>query len=310
MEFQTFNELHNKFIKGDLTELPEQVVINGVTYRMREGTQLEMTDLALGKIRAVVVYNLSSDARTQARFKELHYKAESDVQDRLLFVWVARQLSILPAEVASVAKQRLIGWVNRPISQTKPSIREGIEDQRDVIGDSEKVQLVGFNGNNAIDARIDTGAGQCSLHAEQIKASDEQVEFTFEGKRYRMNLTGSQGVSSSDGGNESRPVVTFNVKVGGKLFEGISFNLNDRGNMPHKMLIGQNLLEQGKFLVDPSKDADESKNEGFVSELAMCEAYANDMDIDEEAVERRWMLESVSSGALGSLTLAEIISKR
>ncbi len=59
-------------------------------------------------------------------------------------------------------------------------------------------------------------------------------------------------VKSPDGGTVYRPVVELDVKVNGKLIHGAMFNLNDRSHMDQPVLIGQNVLQSGKFYVDPS----------------------------------------------------------
>lgn len=305
MELANFNELLTAFASGDMKHLPRNITVDGMVYRKGGGTKLDMAELVEGSTRGVVVYRISSDEQTQQRFKELHVNADEGPQDRILFSWIAQQLRVIQYRVENLSKNRILDRLNESVDvdHTDSDIDTS---NRTILSDTEEIQLIGFNQNNAIEARVDTGAGQCSLHAEQIKTSDELVEFTFNGKRYRMNITGNQGVSSSDGGEETRPVVTFGVKLGGQVFEGISFNLNDRSNMPHKILIGQNLLEQGRFLIDPTKEKmDEDMTDD--EELALFENYFNSLEIDLDELQAENILESLH---LGDLTLKDIITYR
>jgi len=132
------------------------------------------------------------------------------------------------------------------------------------IGKSMDIILIGFNRDQPIKGKIDTGAVYCSLHAENINIkrnplstdTEEQViSFVFNEVRYTMNLEQYQAISSADGGVEQRPVVRFDVRIKDAIYHNILFNLNDRGHMQDSLLIGSNLLEKGKFLIDPTKES-------------------------------------------------------
>ena len=47
-----------------------------------------------------------------------------------------------------------------------------------------------------------------------------------------------------------REAVRLEVEIGGKLVEG-NFTLADRSHMTYPVLIGQNILRKGNFLIDP-----------------------------------------------------------
>lgn len=110
-------------------------------------------------------------------------------------------------------------------------------------------------------ARIDTGAGLSSLHVKILEVSK-----TPEGEeRIRFQIADGQGghktlsrkivdwanikVMGSEERNR-RPIVRLDVCLGGKQIEG-RVTLSDREGFLYPMLIGRNLLNTGKFLVDP-----------------------------------------------------------
>lgn len=133
-----------------------------------------------------------------------------------------------------------------------------LENVKKVIGSQIELILLGFNNNQGIMAKVDTGASFCSLHATDISTAPssfddgEMVTFTYNGQSYRMPVINKQSVQNSDGGITYRPVVKFNVSMSNKTYEDVLFNLNDRSDMTHEILLGQNLLKQSRVLVDPT----------------------------------------------------------
>lgn len=140
----------------------------------------------------------------------------------------------------------------------KTGIQTIHENVKTVIGSQIELILLGFNNNRPIIAKVDTGASYCSLHGTDISYSSrpygegELVSFTFEDQRYRMPVVNKQSVQNSDGGITYRPVVQFSVSMNDKTYEEVLFNVNDRSDMTHMILLGQNLLKQSRVLVDPT----------------------------------------------------------
>jgi hypothetical protein len=131
------------------------------------------------------------------------------------------------------------------------------------IGKSLDIVLIGFNRDQPIRGKVDSGAVFCSLHAENVQVKrdplatgeEEIVSFVFNQVKYSMNLEQYQAISSADGGVEQRPVVRFDVRIKDAIYHDILFNLNDRSHMQDPLLLGTNLLEKGKFLIDPTKES-------------------------------------------------------
>ena len=139
------------------------------------------------------------------------------------------------------------------------------QDGRPVIGRNIQIKLPQLGGL-VLEAKIDSGAGQSSLHADDIKASGESVSFTLEGKRITMNQAGKADIHTADNGGDSRPVIKLNVVCEQGSFEGVEFNLNDRSDMPDKVLLGHNFLEMGKFVIDPLKEEQDEPQPQNVAE--------------------------------------------
>lgn len=108
-----------------------------------------------------------------------------------------------------------------------------------VLGLTEEITLIGAKHSKTIIARIDTGARSSSLDLDLAK----QLQFK-ETKPPRI-------VKSASGVSE-RPVVHAKVVILDKELEG-DFTLADRSHMTYPVLIGQNILRKGRFLVDPLK---------------------------------------------------------
>lgn len=140
------------------------------------------------------------------------------------------------------------------------------EDKNNTVGSIVQTtfSLTDFSKNNPIDGKVDTGAGISSLHVDDyhIDRTNNRVTFTssiLSPNRITMPLDDSHIVRSADGGADPRPVVRLDVTVNGHEMKDMQFNLNDRSKMKHPVLIGNNILTQGKFLIDPTQESVEWK---------------------------------------------------
>lgn len=111
-----------------------------------------------------------------------------------------------------------------------------------------------------IEAKIDTGAQQTSMHADEIEVSGEDVIFKLNGRTYRAPLEDQQDVSSSDGGTQSRPVIRTSITIAGKSVDTL-VNLNDRSEMPQKVLIGQDVIRGAELTLQLTNDPEDANGE-------------------------------------------------
>jgi hypothetical protein len=109
-----------------------------------------------------------------------------------------------------------------------------------VIGLSERVNFRTNKINSKqYRARIDTGATCSSI--DVVLASKLKVG----------PIVGSLNVKNVHG-KKKRPYVFLRVILKGKSIRG-KFTLIDRSHMKYRILIGQNVLKKGNFLIDPIK---------------------------------------------------------
>lgn len=124
-----------------------------------------------------------------------------------------------------------------------------------LIGNTVHVTFASLGGN-PIEGKVDTGATTSSLHAEDIQVNGNTVRFrcpVLSNNYIQMDLDGSQEVHSADAGGKTRPIVSLDVEIDGVPIRSASFNLNDRSGMDSPILVGQNILQPGGFIIDPSK---------------------------------------------------------
>lgn len=124
-----------------------------------------------------------------------------------------------------------------------------------VIGNSISVTFV--DTNKTIEGKVDTGASTSSLHGEDIKVNGNRVSFkcpALTPNTITVDLDGEQQVKTADGGVGERPTIRLNVRINGVDLPNSTFNLNDRGHMDCPLLIGQNILKAGDFVIDVNKE--------------------------------------------------------
>ena len=113
-------------------------------------------------------------------------------------------------------------------------------ENKTILGLIEQVKIITKNNEElTLDARIDTGAQNSSIDislAEELKLGPVVKE-----KIIKQSM-----------GSEKRKVIKISVKIKDKKISGL-FTLSNRSKMKYSILIGQNLLKKGDFLIDPNK---------------------------------------------------------
>lgn len=141
----------------------------------------------------------------------------------------------------------------------KPNESVDVPDEKDnMVGVNIEINLNGFNGDQPIRAKIDTGAQASSLHGTNIDVTTDDVSgastvrFSYGEFQYNMPVQSFQAITSADGGTSNRPVVQISARINGEYIQDATFNLNDRGNMDYPVLIGLDLIKAAKLTIDPT----------------------------------------------------------
>jgi hypothetical protein len=128
---------------------------------------------------------------------------------------------------------------------------------KQIVGWLERVKI--YPGSLVLKAKLDTGAKNCSLNAQNI------VEFERNGEKWvRFDLVQHSGkrvtmeskmlrvakIKMREGEPQKRISISLGICLGSLLKEA-EVNLTNRSNFNYPMLIGRNFI-QDDFIVDPS----------------------------------------------------------
>jgi len=111
--------------------------------------------------------------------------------------------------------------------------------ERTVLGLTTEITLIGKKESRKVVARVDTGAEKSSVDTKLA----EEIDFGEEIKTTTIKQAH---------GSSTRPVVKGSIKFNGTTMES-EFTLADRSHMSFRVLVGQNVLKDGDFLIDPNK---------------------------------------------------------
>lgn len=166
---------------------------------------------------------------------ELHFITAMQTPMKYLTAFICSILCVLSITSLSLAATapKSIGWIENVSVGQKPFI---------------------------LKAKMDTGAGTSSLHADIIKTYKKDGKdyvlyriFNNEGasKTIRSIIRRNAKIKTKDGGTMDRPVVRLDVCIG-NLHINEEVNLSDRTHMNYPVLIGRNMLAK-YFVINPAK---------------------------------------------------------
>lgn len=114
--------------------------------------------------------------------------------------------------------------------------------EKTVLGLEEIIEISGLG---KIQAKLDSGNGAYNvLHGEQIKVSGNTVKFiTMNGKTIEKPIQDTITINVGAGNTEDRPVVLFDVRIGGQVFPNVPFSIGNRADNNHKVLIGKSFIQ-------------------------------------------------------------------
>jgi len=237
MEFENLEQLRDTWKSGNF-DFPDQIEVAGIPYQFRHGSTTDFGMVVRHDAKPYVVYQSSVQRAKQAR--------KVGLDQWIVFVWgiSSNRNIIVPYDLRSLSLHGFGGSAGHRL----------VKEDADRIGDVVilKVQLP--SGVGVLKGKVDTGAEISSLHAEPgWKIGGGQVQFVngeLSKSIIRVPVVDNQAVSSPDGGVEYRPVVQFDITINDKPVHNALFNLNDRSKMQYPVLVGQNILDKTKFVID------------------------------------------------------------
>jgi len=128
----------------------------------------------------------------------------------------------------------------------------------EILGRCERVDLPKL-GLNALHAKIDTGAYNCSLHCSKAEIINGILQVILLDEEH-PGYTGSvvifkkfdrREIKNSFGEAELRFVVKTTIRICDRLIRA-EFSLSNRGNLKFPVLLGRKIL-RSRFLIDVTK---------------------------------------------------------
>ena len=111
--------------------------------------------------------------------------------------------------------------------------------KRTIIGLIEKIIIIGREREKQVLGKIDTGASRSSIDSRLAA-------------ELNLGPVVATKLVKSAHGNSVRPIVKTNILIAGQKIS-TKFTLADRAHMKYNVLIGNDVLKEGNFLIDPVK---------------------------------------------------------
>ena len=270
-EFESLEQLNQVFQTGRFT-LPDEMMVAGLPYHYSKSVAHTIPEMKEGK-KLFVIYAVAPHIKQSEEWKTI--VEERTMQEWIILIWALDgTLSVRPARAVTNTAAR----AKTDLQFADKNLREG---NSNIVADTVQIKFTQFN--KQVPGKVDTGANLSSLHCDEWKVDSGKniVEFRcslLSENTIRTELL-DQAVIKTSEGSEYRPVIALSVVINGKDLQNCKFNLNDRSHMQDKILVGQNILEQGKFLVDPNKQANSFED---VDWDALQELYKDVEVIEEE----------------------------
>jgi ribosomal protein S6--L-glutamate ligase len=253
-QFSTINDLRMAFVRRQF--VPQQKInVEGINYHFQKSNNPPLDKVINEGWNMFMLYVIDAQRANQlyydfAMSRKQNPTTTADQPGTMLafmWKWNPNINVIMPVNVRPTMPQRL-GALELD--------KDWVNEQQQPIGLTTEVMFIQLG--KVLTAKVDTGATTSSVHAEDWKISDDRVLFRSSvfGGTLTVPLVGTHDVHTSDGGVERRPIIAMDIKVNGQVIKSVHFNLNDRANMDYPVLLGQNALQQGQFVVDPSEGVD------------------------------------------------------
>lgn len=153
---------------------------------------------------------------------------------------------------------------------TKPEKDNEGEVKKTVIPKDVDCEFPQFKGTieNPIRGLLDSGADASSIHGKVRNQNKHSVTFTcpmLSDNEITMHKVRTDKIRTSDSDGEDRPVIQLDIKLNGKRYQGVLFNINDRSDMEQPVLLGVDFMRPNGIVIDPYFDDED--NDGVPDHL-------------------------------------------
>jgi hypothetical protein len=117
------------------------------------------------------------------------------------------------------------------------------------------LETVTFKDLGPVEAKVDSGNGAYNvLHGLNLKVQNGILTFdTVHNKKLAKKIKEFIDINIGSGNIEKRPVVLFNIEMGGTNYPNTPFSIADREQNEQKVLIGKDFITKLGGLVDVTK---------------------------------------------------------
>jgi len=117
------------------------------------------------------------------------------------------------------------------------------------------IETVKFKEIGPVAAKVDSGNGAYNvLHGSNLKEVNGGLQFnTVNNKKLFKRIKEYIDINIGSGNIEKRPVVLFDIEIGGKHYPNTPFSIADREQNEQKVLIGKDFITKLGGLVDVTK---------------------------------------------------------
>ena len=139
---------------------------------------------------------------------------------------------------------------------------DGIMDKDDWKHETKEVGVIEVvnvleKGIEPMTAKMDTGnSGYNVIGVDKLQVKGKTAEFYIKGfdKKITKTIIPKKSIIKNNGSeSEERYCVSFDIKVGEKVYKDVHFSLSDRDNMNHTILISRKFMIDSKMSVNPKK---------------------------------------------------------
>jgi RimK family alpha-L-glutamate ligase len=131
-----------------------------------------------------------------------------------------------------------------PEKDEKDAEKGSEEAEKDTIEETEHIIIKRLNNDEPVEAKIDTGAGICSIEGDDIEISEDEktVKFTFLDTVYRVPIDRMIKIIKADDAKSRRAIIKLDVVFHDETYKDIDITVADRSNLEFSFLVGKNLL--------------------------------------------------------------------